>query len=868
MVSKGKPLLNISQPTSQPGRERRDSSTDCLPLWSSGGEQPRDKPTGRDSDEHGPSDQNSTERPFSAPNLEPILAQTKSGAYAFQGLCPFLSVTKHQLVSLPLCAVVHARPEIQITGNTVYRLRHFGFRLDSALGPSLLGAPPLFSPCFLGSDTRRHRLPRLSTTSPPPPSNTLFTIHIFFTFDHFPSSADHIFAISTQGHRGHFANSDSPTITLQLQHLDHRVSDIPTLPTMREVNFSIPNVNKASVGITTALYDRRALDCTSTLPLINSLNHLAYLTTSSARIRDILTVDGGIERLVTILKRGRTKDMMDMWKWNLAFQCVVNIGVRGTENVRTRVVEADMVPVIATILDNYLKVIEKCREKAEEAKDKEKENRHRSLEPRSSPKAPSFANRPSRFEPEQRTFRRQAPPPSIDVSAPYAGPSSAAAVDGQDGDLTPTPMAPRLTQAERFGLTSHLHQSHTHNHHHHHQQPHFPHFARAVESRHSVASASRPMMQPLTAATPPLAPTEAVDAFGRPVHDAVDRLASMFGPVGLTSQPTSPTTPLPPSHARFPSIHQNIVASPPSRRRPSIRHQNSTQDSDDLIGDDAQSDESPDAEISDRADEQAAVDIQDITMEESNAMLPGSATIELSPPTVSETQDTGAFNITHRVGSVDLTIPNNTAPPPVPQMGFSPNRPTMMPPTQPSMPNASVPRYLLDRHFVPNAQIIACMPREEDVLMSLQLLAYVSKYCGLRSYFQNSHLVPRLKIGKQLRYLDGDESVLDEPDEEKMEEEFLLPNDFNIFPLVEKFTVRHHSPDMQYWAGVVMRNLCRKDDTRGGIRQCAYYKCGKWEEYTRQFAKCRRCRRTKYCSKECQKSAWAFHRHWCVAASP
>ena len=44
---------------------------------------------------------------------------------------------------------------------------------------------------------------------------------------------------------------------------------------MREVNFSIPNVNKASVGITTALYDRRALDCTSTLPLINSLNHLA-----------------------------------------------------------------------------------------------------------------------------------------------------------------------------------------------------------------------------------------------------------------------------------------------------------------------------------------------------------------------------------------------------------------------------------------------------------------------------------------------------------------------------------------------------------------------------------------------------------------
>ncbi|EGD99660.1 MYND domain-containing protein [Trichophyton tonsurans CBS 112818] len=94
-------------------------------------------------------------------------------------------------------------------------------------------------------------------------------------------------------------------------------------------------------------------------------------------------------------------------------------------------------------------------------------------------------------------------------------------------------------------------------------------------------------------------------------------------------------------------------------------------------------------------------------------------------------------------------------------------------------------------------------------------------------------------------------------------EEYILPDDFNIFPLVEKFTVRHHTKDMQYWACVVMRNLCRKDDSRGGIRQCAYYKCGKWEEFQRQFAKCRRCRRTKYCSKECQKSAWVYHRHWC-----
>lgn len=284
-----------------------------------------------------------------------------------------------------------------------------------------------------------------------------------------------------------------------------------------------------------------------------------------------------------------------------------------------------------------------------------------------------------------------------------------------------------------------------------------------------------------------------------------------------------------------------------------------------MNGDSMPSDESPETEMTGTQDIQSAVGIQDITMEDSDAMLASTA-LDLTTPTVSEThQDAGTFNITHRA-PIDGSIANTT-PTPVPQMGLSPNRPAMVTPPQPPMQNSTVPRYLLDRHFIPNSQMLAAMPREEDVLMSLQLLAYVSKYCGLRAYFQKSHLVPRLKIGKELAVLDGDEDVMDEMDEDTDDEEYLLPNDFNLFPLVEKFTVRYHSTDMQYWAGVVMRNLCRKDDTRGGIRQCAYYQCGKWEEYTRQFAKCRRCRRTKYCSKECQKSAWAFHRHWCVAAT-
>lgn len=92
----------------------------------------------------------------------------------------------------------------------------------------------------------------------------------------------------------------------------------------------------------------------------------------------------------------------------------------------------------------------------------------------------------------------------------------------------------------------------------------------------------------------------------------------------------------------------------------------------------------------------------------------------------------------------------------------------------------------------------------------------------------------------------------------------------NVFSLVEQYTFRPSSPadrsmrlgtDIQYWAGVIMRNACRKDELRGGIRQCANMGCGVWERFPREFAKCRRCRKAKYCSKGCQRRAWqAGHR--------
>ena len=561
--------------------------------------------------------------------------------------------------------------------------------------------------------------------------------------------------------------------------------------------------------------------------------------------------------------------MMDMWKWNLAFQCVVNIGVRGSENVRTRVVEADMVPVIATILDNYIKVVDRCREKAEEAKKAQEQRLHhtsRSSEHRSSHKGASFGNRASRFESEFRASRRQPPPPSIEIPTTFANPPLTGGMDAMD--TTPTgPQFALTSPPERTTFSVNRH--HHHHHHHHH---------RGQDARQHFLPPSRHNIQPLATAVPSM---DTADGFNiRPVRD-VDRLPSMVPGFhgGLTSQPESPTTPLPPTQMRSPTVRPTALSAPSirSRRRPSIRHQSSlVGDQEDPNADSMASDESGEPEISAvPADIQTTVNIQDITMDEGDSMLTAVETpLGLTTPTVSEAQDAGTFNITHR-SPLDGSLINEATTPTGPTMGIglSPAQPATN--TPPVMPNATIPRYLLDRPTQTNGQVLAAMPRDEDVLMSLQLLAYVSKYCNLRSYFQKSHLVPKLKIGSELHLLDIDDNNPYSPSSsspiasacDSEEEEYLLPDDFNIFPLVEKFTVRHHSQDMQYWAGVVMRNLCRKDDSRGGIRQCAYYQCGKWEEFTRQFAKCRRCRRTKYCSKECQKSAWVFHRHWCVAAT-
>ncbi|KAI8994487.1 hypothetical protein BDB01DRAFT_846535 [Pilobolus umbonatus] len=338
---------------------------------------------------------------------------------------------------------------------------------------------------------------------------------------------------------------------------------------MREPNLCFPSQSRAAVCITSALYDRRALDCTATLPLVNSLTHLAYLTSTSPRIREILCLDGGLERLIRILSHASNRgDRLTLWKWTLAFQSIVNVGIRGTEHIRTKVVEAGVVPFVLSILGNFTKT-----EKKEEVKG------------------------------------------SISTSST----SSKRLL---------------LDKARRSSIDTTIHSTHS-------------------------------------------TPT-----------NTISKLPSI-----------SPKIPL--RRSTFPYVKID-----PIQRRHKRIHK-----------------ERQDSKLAD-------ID-----------------------------------NVFHR---------------------------------------------------------------EEDVLLSLQLLAYLSKYPHIRDLFYTAY-------------------------------------ESNVFTVVERFCHRGHPGPIQYWASVIMRNACRKDELRGGIRRCANMTCGKWEVQPREFAKCRRCRKAKYCSKACQSKAWADgHRWWCV----
>ncbi|KAL1920499.1 uncharacterized protein VTP21DRAFT_876 [Calcarisporiella thermophila] len=467
---------------------------------------------------------------------------------------------------------------------------------------------------------------------------------------------------------------------------------------MRESNFSFPVTNRACICVASALYDRRALDCTADLPLINSLTHLVYLTSTSARIREILTMDGGLERLVRVLKTTSGTDKLSTWKWSLAFQCVANIGIRGTEQIRTRVVEAGVVKVLEGVFERFLQMLEVVRA-------------------------------------EKERQRVMSLPPVM-----------------------------QLPQAHH-PMTQPLHPQHQHQPLPHHQQqqpqpPSQPQQPYQQQYQHQAQQQQQQQQQQL------LLQRHRQAALGTLAMRGEEE--SVVGTLNLRARTRVPTTPTP--------GHPEATRNAP--RDPTI--------------------------IQPRPDALFEFDLPART------------------PTAAGPVAEDAFDIPNLTRPTQLHRPLTTRAPAAavaatqPQPPRSPHMPELVVPDGAQTAPSEEPDDGVRPTFDPDNLV-----REEDVLLALQLLAYLSKYPHLRA-----HLWGGL-----------------------------------AFTLAERFTPRLHPPEVQYWAGVIMRNACRKD--HGGLRRCM--SCGKEEKRVREFAKCQRCGKARYCSRDCQFKSWgAGHRWWCV----
>ncbi|ORY35734.1 hypothetical protein BCR39DRAFT_460837 [Naematelia encephala] len=707
---------------------------------------------------------------------------------------------------------------------------------------------------------------------------------------------------------------------------------------MRESNYNFPPQNRAVVQITHLLYDRRALDTNSALALLNNLTSLTYLTSTSPRIREILTLDGGLERLLDILREStlplETTTAPDLWGLNgpptarvinvdrqislrhsLAFQCVVNIGVRGSEAIRTRVVQAGALDLVAQILESWLKqkgvhifagplgsqIAFEALAAGRPLPGYDRSRRPRSGSTRATvvahaqgtigPAASAeleavptvrasgiagFVSALTGHRPARQT-QSNPPPPQTDTDVEMAdaevdtdGASTGAADESMDLDEQPAAEPPGSSTTPR-----------------------------AAQSLLPMSIPSRPVSRDTQSQA-----SSAANSFSGDDVSVIPRAASANSFASDSSRTAGPSrpTPLNLGVARIPQLAADTISNQSSPMGTPTRNENveglrqagrrgtivGRPINVNLAVRNERRREQTGSGTSDGGEE---LDLPTATINagiaQANAQAMGGGTIVPNDPApgtvppveivedITGPEEPDADAIAAEQARLDLEA---GAPPGQPGAAQTPR----VPPVEAAAPQQT----LLNR--APDAQIIIAngAPRgfqdlgsyvgissllnpegdkysDDSILLALQLLAYLSKYPHVRSAFHHPRRPMHPTFNLTIDYVNN--PLPERPPSSQTP---------NIFSLVERFTFRPSPsdpmmfripPEIQYWAGVIMRNACRKDEASGGIRQCANMSCGRWESFPREFAKCRRCRKAKYCSKDCQSKAWSEgHRFWWV----
>ncbi|KAJ3763003.1 hypothetical protein EV361DRAFT_765357, partial [Lentinula raphanica] len=766
---------------------------------------------------------------------------------------------------------------------------------------------------------------------------------------------------------------------------------------MRESNFAFPAQNKACVCITSQLYDRRALDTTSPLPLFNSLTHLTYLTSTSPRIREIMTMDGGLERLVRLLHEfcicppppenpslfyglappsaRPTKPLPTLnptsfdkhaaYRFSLAFQCVVNIGVRGSEPIRSRVVQAGTLEVVGCILEAWLAHKGFAvgpnpsgasgstlgwgsygRETREQRHARRQQQRQmlrdveeasltlalqRQLDDTDTPvHSTGNASSITEVEPDQENTNETSSTSSISVAAPASG-TEITASDDDEG-----PVVISQSGRDRSGTV----------------------VARAnwdpvSQQWRNVAGFSNTAQ---SSPTPSVSSNDQSRPSSRPQSETEDDAdVDMDGPIPNSAstnasisdaETSSPRTSRPHQRTHRPSMNRHTLVGlgltgdqVTPMAMGGIGHGDAHIIINDSVGTDGlgtMGDVGMNMGLGGGMTGEDGIVSLDIENNDDFAMgappgAPGAIpAANMGDPAASSSLPSSSTMNSSRnntirgisAGKLDLARQSDGKRPSSAESNT--NHATGSSPVRSTASNISIASTAATASTTTNHTLPPSPYRDEDVLLSLQLLAYLSKYPHVRQAFYKKrdsfHPASAAPTGAPASSLpthtaaNGPSKLLKESsvffraftsattrgkDKERANDKYPASSSStqstapssasrqtNVFSLVERFTYRPSSselaeysnnggsmnvpprlpPEIQYWAGVIMRNACRKDDSRGGIRQCANMLCGRWEEYPREFAKCRRCRKAKYCGKECQSTAWSEgHRFWCSA---
>lgn len=642
-------------------------------------------------------------------------------------------------------------------------------------------------------------------------------------------------------------------------------------------------LNRATVSISSTIYDRRALDCTDDKALVNSLNHLTFLTSSSLKVRDAMIQDGAIERLVGILYECRdpkndTDSIMFAWKWVLSLQCLVLAGTRGSEKMRKKLVDAGIIPILATILDNHFLTKKNAVKNdmnpletratnnfesglsgtsgGNNTNSNDNSNSHDSDDNGGGNGANNNSNRNNNQTSNANDFTRSLEGSDVIINddmndneianvfrevRTVVGHADEAILDAQD-------------EIEKFlKVNNDQH-----------------------EPTHSTSLLYEEEIELLNV-------VELVKCFQKlgdcNLHEDVSRLMNEnFKNVMTDSILANELT-----HRLELSNILSTSSNPFDCLAANTKHLN------------------PLSHTVPRSFENGLI-------------LPATDdviwSLQLLAFISKYTYLRHSLSNTYLINGLSFRSRNNPPPlevdstsidldefmtdlndDPLLASSFDIQRPAEFDNTnlrlnlkfhQPLLVTKQEERLLRLKNLEDDEDkgIV------EDYLKIIRTDDHLEKIKYLEKIRLNSVRLKHESLGKlrtknRLIYRNKLKDYAAKWDYDEAWNEFETPLDtselidreiqpfvtLNIFPLVERFTVKTwFQEDICYWAAVVVRNANRKDEKMGGRRQCANFNCGIWEDHPKQFSKCRRCKRAKYCSRNCQTKAWVFHKHWCVPA--